>query len=154
MGDRIRAAATLAVVAALAVAACGTPRGPSYKDLASTDVFATAMPGAAPQAVAGGDPQCGIEGCATGYATELFVTDADRNAIAAWHKALYEAAGWTPVAYGYVGMDDGGATSFAWRLGDVVVGLGFPDRDWLHHLGRDYPSGTLYEVTIGHEPLA
>lgn len=128
------------------------PKEPSSGELTATRAFATAMPGAMTLGTHGGDARWNVEGPEDAYATDLFVTHEDEAAVVAWHAALYDAEGWQPTAFGYVAMDDGGQTKLAWRYGDVVIGLGFPDRGWLQHLGRNYPEGTLYEVTITYRP--
>ncbi len=107
------------------------------------------MPGAAEVRTGGEDPRYTIEGSFNGFAWRLLVADADEAAVEAWYRSALEPAGWAPTYYGYIGMMDGRSTRHAWRRGDLVMGLGFPDRDYLQ---GSFPAGTLYEVTITHEP--
>lgn len=135
----------------VAVVGCA-PNEPSSKELAATTEFAAAMPGAVSLATSGGDARWTIEGGDHAYATHLYVSPEDDGAVVAWYAALLTAGGWQRAPSGYVGMSDGGSTSLAWRRGGLVIGLGFPERGWLRHLGHDYPAGTLYEVTITYRP--
>ncbi len=136
----------------LAVVGCA-PNEPSSTELAATPEFAAEMPGAVSLATSGGDASWSIEGANHAYATRLYVSQEDEGTVVAWHAALFEADGWQPAPSGYVAMRDGRPTRLAWRHGDLVIGLGFPERDWLHHLGHDYPAGTLFEVTITYRTL-
>ena len=144
-----RGVALLLVI--LSLAGC-VPNEPSSKELAATREFATVMSGATSLRTGGLDAQWSIDGSNDAYATELFVTHKDAGAVMRWYTALSETADWRYTATGYVAMSDGRPTLLAWRRGNLVVGLGFPDRSWLQHLGQDYPEGTLYEVTITYRP--
>ena len=73
----------------------------------------------------------------------------EQAAVVDWYRSALESSGWTPTDYGYIAMMDGTSTAHAWRRGDLVMGLGFPDRDRLH---ASYPAGTLFEVTITYQP--
>ena len=133
----------------LILAGCA-PSGPSRSDLAGTEAFATSMPGAQEVATGGDDPRSGIEGATNAFAYRMLVSDGDEAGVIAWYKAETDSDGWTPTDDGYIGMMDGFSTEHAWRHGDLVLGLGFPDRDRLH---ASYPAGTLYEVTITYRPV-
>jgi hypothetical protein len=138
----------LAAIALLLVSGCA-PSGPSYQELATTDVFATSMPDAVELGAGGGGPEWTIEGAHTGFAWRLLVTDLDEASVIAWHTTALESDGWTPTDFGDIAMSDGHLTDHAWRRDDLVLGLGFPDRD---RIQADHPAGTLYEVTIAHRP--
>ena len=79
----------------------------------------------------------------------MLVADADEAAVETWYREMLESDGWAPTAFGYIGMMDGRFTQHAWRRGELVIGLGFPDRD---RLRQSYPAGTLHELTITHQP--
>lgn len=132
----------------LFLAGCA-PAGPSWSELAATDAFSATMPGSVEVGAGGDDPRWTVEGSFNGFAWRMLVADGDEPAILAWHTTALESDGWTPTGYGYIAMQDGYSTRHAWRRGDQVIGLGFPDRDRLH---ASYPTGTLYEVTITHQP--
>ena len=143
-----RSALALTAPALLLLAGCA-PSGPTSSELAATNVFATSMPGAVEVAAGGDDPRWTIDGSFDGFAWRMLVVGADEAAVIAWHAKALESDGWTPASYGYIQMQDGRSTTGAWRRGDEVIGLGFPDRG---HLQGGYPAGTLYEVTITHQP--
>ena len=107
------------------------------------------MPGAEGVATGGDDPRWTIEGSINGYAWRMLAVDMDGAAVDAWYRSALETNGWAPADYGYIGMQDGRSTAYAWRQGDLVMGLGFPDRDprW-----PSDPAKTLFEVTITHRP--
>jgi hypothetical protein len=134
----------------LAAAACG-PGGPSSKDLDAEPAFTTTMPGAADFQRGGQNASTGIEGSTFSYAWRIQLSQDVEAAVLAWHQDTFEVDGWMPVNYPYITMQDGHFPANAWRRGDLVLGLGFPDRHWLN---REYPAGTLYEVTITYQPAA
>ena len=88
-------------------------------------------------------------GSTNGYAWRMFEVDLDEAAVVDWYRSALETDGWEPADYGYIGMMDGRMTAHAWRNGDLVMGLGFPDRDarW-----PSDPAKTLFEVTITYQP--
>lgn len=108
------------------------------------------MPGALEVATGGDDPRWGVEGATNGFAWRMLVSDGDEAAILARYSTDLESDGWTPrpSGYAYITMMDGTFTANSWRRGNLVLGLGFPDRDHLH---GNYPAGTLYEVTITYQ---
>jgi hypothetical protein len=132
----------------LILAGCASS-GPSRSDLARTGAFTTSMPGGQEVATGGDDPRSTIEGATNGFAWRMLVSDGDEAGVVAWYSTEIESEGWTPTDYGYIGMMDGFATEHAWRHGDLVLGLGFPDRDRLH---ASYLAGTLYEITVTYQP--
>ena len=79
----------------------------------------------------------------------MLEVDLDEKAVVDWYRAALESDGWAPADYGYIWMMDGRSTSHAWRQGDLVMGLGFPERDarW-----PSDPAKTLFEVTITYQP--
>ena len=109
------------------------------------------MPGASDVSRGGQNASTGIEGSTYSYAWRMLASQDVEAAVLAWHRETVELDGWTPVGYPYIAMQDGHFPANAWRRGDLVLGLGFPDRRWLH---GEYPEGTLYEVTITYQPAA
>ena len=107
------------------------------------------MPGATAVAAGGDDPRWTVDGSFEGFAWRMLVADDDEAAVLAWHTTMLESDGWTPTAYSSIFMQDGSSTERAWRRGEEVIGLGFPERA---RLSPGYPAGTLYEVTIAHAP--
>lgn len=140
------------VVALVAVTACAPrPGGPSRADLAGEPVFAAVMPGASELSGGGQDDQGGVEGATYSYATRILLSEDDKDTVVAWHRAAFEAAGWVAAPNSSIAMADGHYTDFAWRRGNLVLGLGFPRRN---ELSREYPAGTMYETTITYQPVA
>ena len=125
------------------------PSGPSRSELAATDAFVTSMPEATEVATGGDDPRSTVEGPFNGFAWRMLEVDLDEKAVVDWYRAALESDGWAPADYGYIWMMDGRSTSHAWRQGDLVMGLGFPERDarW-----PSDPAKTLFEVTITYQP--
>ncbi len=107
------------------------------------------MPEAEEIATGGGDPRWTVEGSSNGFALRMLEVDMDEAAVVAWYGAALESDGWAPADFGYIQMMDGRLTMHAWRKGDLVFGLGFPDRDsrW-----PSDPANTLFEITITHQP--
>jgi hypothetical protein len=141
----------LFVLVALLNAQGCAPGGPSRAELFAEPEFAATMPGASEQGRGGSDAAFSLEGSYESFATRMLVAQDDEESVLSWHRAAYEAVGWTPVGYSYIGMQDGRSPQNAWRRGGLVLGLGFPDRDRLHVA---YPAGTLYEITIIYRPDA
>ena len=141
----------MVVIVMLVGAGCG-PGGPSYDELAAETAFATTMPGASEESRGGDDARSTVEGSTYSFATRLLRSADDEGTVLAWHRDALEGDGWVPADFAYIAMLDGFTPSNAWRRGDLVLGLGFPDRDRLANLGRKYPDGTLYEVTITYRP--
>jgi len=135
----------------LAVAACG-PGGPSYDDLAAEPVFATAMPDATVIGRGGSDPRGTIEGDFYGFATRLYALDEDAGAVLAWHRAAYEADGWTAVDHSPIVMSDGHFSEYAWQRGERIIGFGFPNRDRIAVPPGYVNAATVYEISITHAP--
>ena len=135
------------VAAALLVAAGCGPGGPSSSELAAT--LAATMPVSIEVGTGGDDPRSTLLGSYNGFAWRLLVGDEDEAAILAWYAKAVESDGWTPTGHGYIWMRDGRSTEHAWRRDDIVLGLGFPDRN---HLNQGYAPGTIYELTITYQP--
>ena len=107
------------------------------------------MPEATEVATGGDDPRSTVEGAVNGFAWRMLEVDMDEAAVVDWYRAALESDGWAPADYGYIWMMDGRSTAHAWRRGDLVMGLGFPERD------ARWPSDqskTLFEVTITYQP--
>jgi hypothetical protein len=109
------------------------------------------MPGASEEGRGGSDAAFSLEGSYESFATRMLVSQDDEDTVLSWHRAAYEALGWAPVDYPYIAMHDGRFPQNAWRRGELVLGLGFPDRG---RLQVTHPGGTLYEVTITYRPEA
>ena len=150
-----RAAPALAVAGALiVVGGCLGPGGPSYRDLAANESFATTMPDACDAGPSGGnDARATIEGSFYAYATRVVIAKVDEEGVVAWHRANFEAEGWTPIAYPYIATRDGTFPGNAWRRGDLVLGLGFLKRGWANETCRSF-GPTVYELTITYQPDA
>ena len=130
MANRASRIALLLITTLLGLVAC-SPGGPSYDELASEPIFATAMPGATELGTGGHGPERTIEGATFGYASRMFASDEDAPAVLAWHQAAYEADGWTRIGFTLTAMTDGRLPEHAWQRGDLTIGFGFPDPDRL-----------------------
>jgi hypothetical protein len=135
----------------LAETACG-PGEPSYDELVVEPAFAATMPGASEDSSGGDDARSTVEGSFNSFATRLLRSDDDEKTVLAWHSGALEADGWVPVDFAYIAMRDGHVPANAWRRGDLVIGLGFPDPDQLSRDGREVPGGTWFELTITYQP--
>ena len=145
----------IVVAALLALAACvpPVPSGPTYRELAANESFATTMPGACDAGFGhGSDPRSTIDGSFDGFATRALISQDTKERVVAWHRSQYEARGWRRIFASYIALSDGmyGA-NYAWRSGDLVVGLGFPTGGWRNN---DCPAlgPTVYELTITYYP--
>ena len=137
----------------LGVSACA-PAGPSAEDLATTAPFAASPPGAGELEAGRAEARWSIGASSNSLADRVLVTEQSQADVVAWYAAVVDADGWQQTTSGYVDMIDGASTSSAWRKGDLVIGLGFPDRASLLRQGRSYPDGTLFEITITDQPVA
>jgi hypothetical protein len=148
---RIATAIALVLVVLLAIESCGPASG---DELASEPDFAATMPGSTEIASGRADARSGLWGSSKAYAWRLLVTDQDEQAVRNWYHEELGDDGWIRATYGFIAMSDGHSTTMARRRGNRVIGVGFPDRDWLARAGseRVYPEGTLYEVTITDQP--
>ena len=111
------------------------------------------MPGATEIGTGGSDPRGNVEGGTYGYAIRMFVSDDDDSTVLAWHRAAYEADGWTPIGFSPITMRDGHFPEYAWQRDNRIIGFGFPDRDGLYELPNAADAATtVYEVTITYRP--
>ena len=131
--------------------ACG-PGGPSYDELTTQAEFAATAPGVIEVGAGGSNSASGIEGWTYAFATRTLVSTNDAASVLAWHRELIEKSGWQRANFAFIAMGDGHVPEHAWRRGDLVIGLGFPDRERVEDLGQVYPAGTLYTVTITFQP--
>ena len=83
----------------LGLVAC-SPGGPSYDELSSEPVFATAMPGAREVGTGGHNPERSTEGATYGYASRMFASDEEAAAVLAWHQAAHGRADHPPLSCG------------------------------------------------------
>jgi hypothetical protein len=153
--SHLRILGALLVVVLLAAAACLPPGGPSARELAADDSFAATMPGACDVGSGGGgDARSSIGGSSYAYATRVVIAKDDEEAVLAWHRSELEGNGWTPIGWPYITMRDGRFPPHAWRRGDRVLGLGYPDRGWINRNCPDFGGRTVYELTITYQPDA
>lgn len=146
------------MVLAVVSAGCG-PGGPGASELASTDVFTTAMPGATEVSAGGSDPYYAFtKGQYHGRAWRMFGTEADEDEVVAWYRATYEAQGWQrDDRHVWTVLQDGHLTEFGWRKGDLRIAVGFPSVRLLTgirpgFIPRVEGHSTIYETIIFYRP--
>ena len=157
--NRLHAArpmAPLFIAAALALLACSAPAGPMGAQLAAEPVLATTMPGATEVVARQQDPSSSLSGRQPGIAWRIFGAEVEAAEASAWHRATFEAAGWTPTGDSPLAHHDGRSPQQTWRQGDLVLGFGVLDRENLTLLPAQmemleaFP--TIYEVSLVYGP--
>ena len=142
-----------ALLATVALVGCAS--GPDADSLAAEPDFAASMPGASIVAEHAANPGRGIEGASSGYVSRMWVTDATPEEITSWHAAALDSTGWNTTTYPYISMSDGRLPEHAWRRGDLVISVGFPDQTnrVIEAMELDLDDrSTLYQTTITYQP--
>jgi hypothetical protein len=145
------------LTAALVLLGCSPAAGPLGSQLAAEPMLAATMPGATEVLSRQRDPSNSLSGRQPGYAWRLFGTNVETAEALAWHRAVFEAAGWAPIDFSPLGQMDGRSPQDVWRSGDLVLAFGILNRENLNLTPADMaalaPFATVYEVSIVYGPV-